>query len=147
MCSPRVDVLELSFWLAGVGFPKQENNWARSRLARPYGLLERIAARSAAGLAVPRRIVLQYDGRTRPVLSWRQWVSDTDSDHSTACLNHVCIMLALATRLRRHGIHLVDEEGIASQSCFAEPVGRTDQFIFARHLMELRRDDQLFNHV
>jgi hypothetical protein len=131
MCSPRVDVLELGFWLAGIGFPNQEHNWARSRLARPYGLLERIAARSAAGLAVPRRIVLQYDGCIRR-LSWRQWVSGTDSDQSTACPNHVCIMLALAIRLRRHGIHLVDEEGIAGQFCFAEQVGRTDEFIFCQ---------------
>jgi hypothetical protein len=129
MCSPRVDVLELGFWLAHVGSSNRERNWARSRLARPYGLLERIAARSAAGLAVPRRIVLQYNRYTRRRLSWRQWVSGTDSDQSTACLNHVCIMLALAIRLRRLGIHLVDEEGIASQSRFTEPVARAEELI------------------
>jgi hypothetical protein len=146
MCSPRVDVLELGFRPPpDIGrFPNRKRHWARSRLARPYGLLERIAARSAAGLAVPRRIILQYGKRAFPVLSWRYWASNgTDSDQSTACLNHICIMLALAIRLRRHGIHLVDEEGIASQSCFTEPVSRADELSLARHLTKSRRNEQI----
>jgi hypothetical protein len=69
--SPQVDILVLELWVEDRVFRQREYSRERTRLDTPYGLLTRISARAAAGLAVPRQIVVQYQHHPREHLSWR----------------------------------------------------------------------------
>jgi hypothetical protein len=85
-----------------------------------YAFLDRMSTRAKQGLPCPQRVVFRLDGEYMegwPRFSWQFMRPAATNEECLRLFSiHISICLAYAVRLRRFGIHVMDEESMAGKS-------------------------------